>query len=68
MARVVAQGDMRPMAGNAEAMDDLRQILAEREALYSRADVALDTAGKAPDAAFSQLLQLVRREVRASEK
>lgn len=68
MARVVAQGDMRPMAGNAEAMDDLRQILAEREALYARADVALDTAGRSPDAAFSQLLQLVRREARIPEK
>src|SRR5215475_6939509 len=30
MARVVAQGDTRPMAGNAEAMDDLRNILVAR--------------------------------------
>ena len=27
---VIAQGDNRPMAGNAEAMDDLRRILAGR--------------------------------------
>ena len=27
MARVVAQGDTRPMAGNAQAMEDLRRIL-----------------------------------------
>jgi XRE family aerobic/anaerobic benzoate catabolism transcriptional regulator len=46
MARVVAQGDMRPMAGNAESMADLERILAGREALYRRADTSLDTSGK----------------------
>lgn len=46
MKRVVAQGDTRPMAGNAEAMDDLQRILAGREAAYARADVAFDTGGK----------------------
>lgn len=60
MARVVAQGDMRPMEGNAEAMEDLRQILTEREALYARADAALDTAGMGAERSFAQLLQLVK--------
>jgi len=46
MKRVIAQGDMRPMAGNAEAMDDLKRILASREAAYARADVAFDTSDK----------------------
>jgi XRE family aerobic/anaerobic benzoate catabolism transcriptional regulator len=46
MARVVAEGDMRPMAGNAESMADLERILAGREALYRRADTSLDTSGK----------------------
>jgi len=46
MARVVAQGDMRPMGGNAEAMDDLRRILASREPLYARADAVVDTAAR----------------------
>ena len=59
MARVVAQGDMRPMEGNAEAMEDLRQILLEREALYARADASLDTAAQSAERSFSQLLQLV---------
>ncbi len=59
MARVVAQGDMRPMAGNAEAMEDLRQILEERAALYARADASLDTAGRPAGRSFSELLQLV---------
>jgi XRE family aerobic/anaerobic benzoate catabolism transcriptional regulator len=44
MARVVAQGDVRPMAGHAEAMDDLRNILSAREPLYAKADTTLDTS------------------------
>ena len=47
MRRVVAQGDLRPMAGNLEAMDDLKRILASREAFYAKADLAFDTSGKA---------------------
>jgi len=46
MARVVAQGDTRPMAGRAEAMNDLRRILASREPLYGQADAVVDTAGQ----------------------
>jgi XRE family transcriptional regulator, aerobic/anaerobic benzoate catabolism transcriptional regulator len=34
------------MAENAEAMEDLRRILAGRETLYSKADAIVDTAGK----------------------
>lgn len=64
MARVVAQGDMRPMEGNAEAMEDLRQILLEREALYARADASLDTVGKAAERSFAQLLQLVTQHAK----
>ncbi len=48
MARVVAQGDMRPFdstrGATSEAMEDLRRILASREALYARADAVVDTA------------------------
>jgi XRE family aerobic/anaerobic benzoate catabolism transcriptional regulator len=46
MKRVIAQGDLRPMAGNAEAMDDLKRILAAREAEYARADRAFDTSAE----------------------
>jgi XRE family aerobic/anaerobic benzoate catabolism transcriptional regulator len=56
MARVVAQGDLRPMADNAESMDDLRRILAGRTALYAKADAAVDTAGRAIDASFAELI------------
>jgi XRE family transcriptional regulator, aerobic/anaerobic benzoate catabolism transcriptional regulator len=55
MARVIAQGDMRPMAGNREAMDDLRRILASRNDLYAKADVTIDTSGKTVSATFAEL-------------
>ena len=44
MQRVIAQGDMRPMAHNPEAMSELKQILHEREPLYRKADLTLDTS------------------------
>ncbi len=53
MARVLAQGDLRPMAGNAEAMADLKRILASREALYAQADVVIDTGSKPLAEAFA---------------
>ncbi len=56
MGRVIAQGDMRPMAGQTEAMADLKRILAQRETLYAKADMAFDTAGKALDDAAAELL------------
>jgi len=50
MARVVAQGDMRPFdstrGATNEALEDLRRILASREALYARADAVVDTASR----------------------
>jgi len=44
MQRVIAQGDMRPMANNREAMADLERILAVREPFYSKADITIDTS------------------------
>jgi len=61
MSRVLAQGDRRPMAGNPEAMEDLRRILAEREALYAKADRRLDTAGMTVQQALERLLTLLPR-------
>ena len=50
MARVVAQGDMRPFDSTSgashEAMEDIRRILSSREALYARADAVVDTAAR----------------------
>jgi len=61
MARVLAQGDLRPMAGHAEAMQDLKNILASREELYGRADVVLDTAGCTVDQSLNALRSLLAR-------
>ncbi len=55
MGRVLAQGDTRPMADNTEAMDDLRRILAGRDALYSKADAVVDTAGKTVEQSLTEL-------------
>jgi XRE family aerobic/anaerobic benzoate catabolism transcriptional regulator len=57
MARVIAQGDRRPMAGSEQAMDDLRRILEERTPLYARADLAIDTAGVSEDVTVRELLR-----------
>jgi XRE family aerobic/anaerobic benzoate catabolism transcriptional regulator len=59
MARVVAQGDTRPMAGHAEAMEDLRNILAARESLYGKADAVVDTSGCSIDDSLATLRQVV---------
>ncbi|MBI4291050.1 MAG: helix-turn-helix transcriptional regulator [Betaproteobacteria bacterium] len=62
MARVVAQGDTRPMAGNQESMDDLRRILTGRAALYGQADVVVDTAGKTVEQSLAELSKAIGAE------
>jgi len=59
MARVAAQGDLRPMQGHTEAMADLKRILDSREPLYRKADVTIDTAGEDPRQSLSKLRQAV---------
>jgi XRE family transcriptional regulator, aerobic/anaerobic benzoate catabolism transcriptional regulator len=60
MQRVIAQGDLRPMSGNQEAMEDLKRILAGRAAFYGKADLAFDTSGKALAESFPALREAVR--------
>ena len=55
MARVIAQGDTRPMAGNDQAMEDLRRILEGRAMLYGQADVIVDTEGKSVEKSLAEL-------------
>jgi XRE family aerobic/anaerobic benzoate catabolism transcriptional regulator len=59
MARVIAQGDTRPMAGNEQAMEDLRRILDGRAALYGQADVTVETAGKSAEKSLAELRKAV---------
>ena len=65
MARVVAQGDMRPFdatGANHEALDDLRRILASREALYARADAVVDTAARTLKQSMTDLKRAVPQQ------
>lgn len=55
MARVIAQGDFRAMAGNDQAMEDLRRILDSREPLYRQADMCIDTSGSSVEESFAKL-------------
>ena len=60
MNRVIAQGDLRPMAGNDEAMNDLRRILEGRTPFYAQADTTFDTSGQTVDSAAKALLHGVK--------
>jgi XRE family aerobic/anaerobic benzoate catabolism transcriptional regulator len=46
MARVIAQGDMRPFKGRSAALDEIRRLLAERDPLYGRAPICVQTSGR----------------------
>jgi XRE family aerobic/anaerobic benzoate catabolism transcriptional regulator len=59
MNRVRAQGDTRPMAGNPEAMEQLKSILTSRESLYERALAQLDTTGKPLQTSVDELMALI---------
>ncbi len=63
MERVLAQGDTRPMSGNREAMDDLKNILESRAAFYSKADQAFDTSEMTQETAFFGLMDELRETV-----
>jgi len=56
MGRVIEQGDLRPMADNKRAMEDLVSILKSREPLYAKADYVLETAGKTPEQSLREIL------------
>ena len=62
MARVMEQGDFRAMAGNPEAMEDLRRILRAREPLYRKADLCIDTSGVSVDESFAKLKAALRAD------
>lgn len=62
MARVRAQGDTRPMAGNPEAMEQLKSILHSREALYDKAIAKLETSGRSLETSLKDLLELIAKQ------
>ncbi len=63
MARVLGQGDDRPMAGSPDAMEELRNILTSREALYARAEAQVNTS----KATLGDSLALVLKAIEKNE-
>ena len=59
MQRVLQQGDMRPMAHSARAMEDLLGILESRKPLYAKADLTISTSGRTPEQTLAELLRAV---------
>jgi len=57
MNRVMAQGDLRPMAASQKAMDDLKLILTEREPYYRAANEVLDTSGRKVEDCLNELTE-----------
>jgi len=64
LARVAAQGDMRPMAESPEALEDLKMILEGRSPFYAKADMTFDTSAQPLEATF----QALRKQIRAALK
>ena len=62
MNRVLAQGDLRPIEGSREAMEDLKTILAGRSAFYSKADMRVDSSAQP----LLETFQILRAQVRAA--
>ncbi len=60
MKRVLAQGDLRPMAASKQAMEDLKGILSGRAAFYSKAQYKVDTSAQSLELSFQVLRQTVR--------
>lgn len=59
MARVIAQGDMRPFKGRSAALDEIRKLLADRNDLYGKSDFTVNTTGRSAKACFAELRSLV---------
>ncbi|MGO9487221.1 MAG: helix-turn-helix transcriptional regulator [Rhodomicrobium sp.] len=60
MARVRGQGDERPMAGNPDAMSELRNILTSREALYAKAEAHVNTSNATLQESLEAVIQAVK--------
>jgi len=60
MNRVIAQGDMRPFKGRSAALEEIRQMLADRDRLYSRAELTIETSGRSLKSSFEELRTKVK--------
>ena len=60
MSRVIAQGDLRPFKGRNAALGEIEKLLADRNRLYARAELTLDTSGKSAKASLAELKELLK--------
>ncbi len=63
MERVHGQGDERPMAGNLDAMAELRKILSSREVLYAKAGAVVNTSNATLDESLKAVVKVIRNNV-----
>jgi XRE family aerobic/anaerobic benzoate catabolism transcriptional regulator len=68
MNRVRSQGDLRPMADDRSAMQELRTILLSREPLYARAATHVDTARLSVEQAANRLIESVTPVLAKAER
>ncbi len=61
MARVRAQGDLRPMEGNPGAMDQLKTLLRERTPDYERAFAQVDTTSRPVQSSVNDVLAVIAK-------
>ena len=57
--RVALQGDQRPMLNRPRAMEELQDLLAEREPLYRRCEFTLDTSGHTAEEVAARALRVL---------
>jgi len=55
MRRVMEQGDRRPMRDRPRAMEELRQLLEERQGRYEECDRVVETSGQGSDRLVAEL-------------
>jgi XRE family aerobic/anaerobic benzoate catabolism transcriptional regulator len=60
MNRVMAQGDLRPFKGRSAALEEIRKLLADRDRLYARADITVETSGKSLKSSLEELKAKVK--------
>jgi len=62
--RVVTQGDRRPMADRPAAMEQLRALLAAREATYATARLVVDTSGRDAEEIAGEIARALAQDTR----
>lgn len=59
LARVLAQGDRRPMRERPAAMEELRELLRQREPDYARCEFCVQTSGQTVERVAETILELL---------